>query len=79
MTKSAAQKIINKISDNRKDALLKQAYEYGVYQHCRFSNVDEETSKLIAKKASVLMTKALEASEQRKSEVKKAILAKLGK
>ena len=77
MKKTAAQKIISKIADNRKDSLIKQAYEHGVYTHALLAGCDKKTSKVIAKKASDYMTRSLEASENRKAAIKEAILAHL--
>lgn len=74
MKKSAAQKLISKISQNRKDAILKHAYEVGSRNHAIFSGLDEATSNTIAKKASACLEHAMKFSEQRKAFVKSAIL-----
>lgn len=74
MKKSAAQKLIKKISQNRQDAILKLAYEAGARNHAIFSGVDEKTSDIIAKKASACLEQGMKLSEQRKSLVKSAIL-----
>lgn len=79
MTKSAAQKIVEKISDNRREALLKLAYEAGARNHALFSGVDAKTSEVIAKKASAYMDHMLKSSELRRSALKDAILRRLGK
>ena len=50
MTKTAAVKLINKIKDNRANALLKIAYELGAASQAKAYGADDATSIAFTKK-----------------------------
>lgn len=79
MTKTAAVKLINKIKDNRANALLKIAYELGAASQAKAYGADDATSIAFAKKASANFEEREMNKAARQVQVQRTLLACLGR
>ena len=79
MTKTAAVKLINKIKENRANALLKIAYELGAASQAKAYGADDATAIAFAKKASANFEAREMKKAARQAQIQRALLACLGR